>query len=131
MVLGKYSMGIGDRFCRQGKAQLRALDIAARDGIEIEPVWNKSHREHTIVGTRPESVRAEADAAEIEAFVKAHRSLAGSLSISGISEPIEITEARIAQIARKYLLAVREAGGKPFPARAPSSKICEICEICG
>jgi hypothetical protein len=31
--------------------------------MQIAPVWNKSHREHTIVGSSPRDVRAEADAA--------------------------------------------------------------------
>ena len=31
-------------------------------GIDVVPVWNKSHREHGIVGTSPADVRAEADA---------------------------------------------------------------------
>jgi hypothetical protein len=61
--LGRYSMGVGDRFGREGRAQLRALQLAAEQGLEITPVWNKSHREHSIIGTRPESVREEADAA--------------------------------------------------------------------
>jgi tagaturonate epimerase len=63
MQLPKYSIGVGDRFARQGVAQLRALVKARAAGAAVAPVWNKSHREHTIVGTRPEDVRAEADAA--------------------------------------------------------------------
>jgi len=56
-------MGIGDRFAHQGIAQLNAF-VAARDrGIEIAPVWNKSHREHTIVGSDPADVRRQADSA--------------------------------------------------------------------
>ena len=47
----------------QGTAQLDAMILAEQDGIDVAPVWNKSHREHTIVGSRPEDVRAEADAA--------------------------------------------------------------------
>ncbi len=63
MLINKYSMGIGDRFGHEGEAQLAAL-IAAKDkGIEVVPVWNKSFREHSIIGTKPESLRAEADAA--------------------------------------------------------------------
>lgn len=61
--LGKYSFGVGDRFARQGKAQLRAFVLAAEQGVEITPVWNKSYREHTIVGSAPESARAAADEA--------------------------------------------------------------------
>lgn len=63
MKLAKYSMGIGDRFGHQGQAQLQAILKARAEGIEVTPVWNKSHREHTIIGTRPSDVRAEADAA--------------------------------------------------------------------
>jgi tagaturonate epimerase len=62
--IGKYSFGIGDRFGHQGKAQLKAF-IAAKEqlGVEFTPVWNKSNREHMIIGTEPTEVRAEADAA--------------------------------------------------------------------
>ncbi len=63
MVLDKYSFGIGDRFGHQGKAQLAAVIKAQEQGLEITPVWNKSNREHTIIGTSPADVRREADAA--------------------------------------------------------------------
>jgi hypothetical protein len=63
MQIGKYSFGIGDRFALQGKAQLQAILKAAQQGVEITPVWNKSHREHTIIGTKPADVRTEADTA--------------------------------------------------------------------
>jgi len=61
MTFGKYSFGIGDRFCHQGKAQLAALIKAKEQGLDITPVWNKSHREHTIIGTSPADTRKEAD----------------------------------------------------------------------
>ena len=63
MELGRFSMGIGDRFGKQGRAQLQALMSARVEGIEVTPVWNKSHREHTTIGTQPGDVRTEADAA--------------------------------------------------------------------
>ena len=63
MILGKYSFGIGDRFGQQGESLLAAIIKAEKVGVEVTPVWNKSHREHTIIGTRPESVRAEAEGA--------------------------------------------------------------------
>src|SRR3954452_7892629 len=63
MKLPKYSMGIGDRFAHQGKAQLAAFVKAKAQGVEVAPVWNKSNREHNIVHSEPQSVRAEADAA--------------------------------------------------------------------
>lgn len=59
--LGKYSLGIGDRFGRQGSAQLNAIIEAGRHGIEITPVWNKSNREHIIIGSQPDDVRREVD----------------------------------------------------------------------
>jgi hypothetical protein len=61
MILEKYSLGIGDRFCQQGKAQLAGLIKAKKQGVSITPVWNKSHREHTIIGTKPSDTRREAD----------------------------------------------------------------------
>src|SRR5208283_4322261 len=63
MNIEKYSIGIGDRFGREGAAQLRALQKAEATGVEVVPVWNKSHREHSLIGTRQEDVRAEADGA--------------------------------------------------------------------
>jgi hypothetical protein len=62
-MLGKYSIGLGDRFGHQGNAQLKAIIKAAEKGIEITPVWNKSNREHTTIGTHPHDVRIEADSA--------------------------------------------------------------------
>jgi hypothetical protein len=61
--LPKYSIGVGDRFAHQAKAQLAACIQAADDGVEVIPVWNKSNREHTIIGSEPASTRAAADAA--------------------------------------------------------------------
>jgi len=58
-----YSLGCGDRFGREGEAQLAAYVESARRGVLVCPVWNKSHREHTTVLTEPASVRAEADTA--------------------------------------------------------------------
>lgn len=60
--LGKYSFGVGDRFSHEGEAQLQALMKARRElSLDITPVWNKSNREHTIVGSEPIDTRIEAD----------------------------------------------------------------------
>jgi tagaturonate epimerase len=59
--LGKYSIGLGDRFGHQGSAQLKAIIAASEKGIDIIPVWNKSNREHNTIGTQPVDVRIEAD----------------------------------------------------------------------
>ncbi len=64
--LARYSLGVGDRFGHQGRAQLQAL-LAARDaGVAVVPVWNKSFREHTITGTSPVHA-SEAAAAAVAA----------------------------------------------------------------
>lgn len=63
MKLGKFSIGVGDRFSHQGKAQLRAIMRANETGLEINPVWNKSNREHTYVHSEPIDTRREADEA--------------------------------------------------------------------
>ena len=64
MKLGKYSFGIGDRFSHEGKAQLAALiEGAGKYPFEFVPVWNKSNREHQIIGTQPTDTRLEADEA--------------------------------------------------------------------
>ncbi len=157
MILEKYSFGIGDRFGREGKAQLQAVKKAKNDGIDITPVWNKSHREHTIIGTGPGDVRIEADEAvqalgwahsyrvdadhiglknvdlfiessdfftldvadfigqaadekQVSAFVNKYKKYSGSVAIPGIGEALEISEGQIEAIARKFLLAINEAG---------------------
>jgi hypothetical protein len=63
MNLEKYSIGIGDRFGREGVAQLRALEKASSHPRAPVPVWNKSFREHSLLGTTPDDVRVEADLA--------------------------------------------------------------------
>jgi tagaturonate epimerase len=59
----KYTFGVGDRFAHQGQAQLRAFLRARAVGIDVYPVWNKSNREHLMIESKPDDVRAEADAA--------------------------------------------------------------------
>ncbi len=63
MNIEKYTFGTGDRFAHQGKAQLQALVLAREAGLDICPVWNKSNREHSFIGSKPDDLRAEADAA--------------------------------------------------------------------
>src|SRR5881398_1550768 len=63
LKLPRFSVGVGDRFAHQAKAQLAACMKAAEAGVEVVPVWNKSNREHTIIGSEPVQTRAAADAA--------------------------------------------------------------------
>ena len=65
MTLEKYTIGVGDRFAHQAKAQLQACVQLAADGIEVMPVWNKSNREHIFIGSEPQSVYDAAKAAVV------------------------------------------------------------------
>src|ERR1700727_2911835 len=63
LKIPKFSLGVGDRFAHQAKAQLAACILAADAGVEVVPVWNKSNREHTIIGSEPTQTRGGADGA--------------------------------------------------------------------
>ncbi len=155
--LGKYSIGIGDRFGREARAQLRALEIANEHGVFVTPVWNKSFREHSIIGTNPKQTREIIDMAVMEsgwrdpyfmdadhinlktvdlfaayadfftidvadsigakasgpdesAFLDAVKPLLGRVEIPGLRAPIQVSEKELAEISRKYLLPIKEAG---------------------
>jgi hypothetical protein len=140
LKLEKFSVGVGDRFAHQARAQLRAFQMAAERGASVVPVWNKSNREHLIVGSEPDSVRAAADAAVRELgwarpyhvdadhinLTTVDRFLAASdfytLDVaSAIGKPAPAAEVDAflarhpeltdgAEVARKYLFAVQEAG---------------------
>lgn len=63
LILDRFSVGVGDRFAHQADAQLQAFILAAAHGVEVTPVWNKSNREHSIIGSEPATTRAAADSA--------------------------------------------------------------------
>jgi len=63
LTLERFSFGVGDRFAHQAKAQLQAFQKLEAEGIVVAPVWNKSNREHTFVGSEPQSVVDAAQAA--------------------------------------------------------------------
>ncbi|MFP6856045.1 MAG: tagaturonate epimerase family protein [Roseibacillus sp.] len=62
-AIDKFTFGVGDRFAHQAEAQLRAFQQLAERGVKVTPVWNKSNREHLIVGSEPAGTRAAADSA--------------------------------------------------------------------
>lgn len=51
-----------------------------------------------------------ADPKDVDAFVKDNARFIGSLSIPGIAEPFEVSEAQVRAIADRYLFAAQEAG---------------------
>jgi tagaturonate epimerase len=62
-ICPKYTFGVGDRFANGAHAQLTAFIEAKKLGVEITPVWNKSNREHNIIGSEPIQTREAADKA--------------------------------------------------------------------
>ncbi len=93
MKLEKYSFGIGDRFGLEGGAQLDAIIKARGKGVEVAPVWNKSHREHSIVGTEPGDVRVEADnAVKEKGFEGPYHVDADHIGLSNVDGFIEASD---------------------------------------
>ena len=122
MKIGKYSFGVGDRFAHEGINQLKALiEAEERFGVRFVPVWNKSNREHQIVGTEPMETRLEADAAvnalgyEGQYFVDAdHINLT---NVDRFIEPsdfftIDVADyiGKVGGMEERFLPAIKEAG---------------------
>ncbi len=106
LTIRKYSLGVGDRFAHQARPQLRACMLAAEQRVEVIPVWNKSHREHAIVGSEPGVVRAAADAAV--------RELGWDRPYHVDADHINYTTVeRFIQASDFYTLDVADAIGKP------------------
>lgn len=92
-TLGKYSIGMGDRFGHQGGAQLKAIIEAGKKGVELTPVWNKSNREHITIGTQPGDVRKEADSATNKAgFLKPYFVDADHINLDTVDRFIESSD---------------------------------------
>ncbi len=93
MKLNKYSFGIGDRFARQGIAQIMAFQKSLEDNLLITPVWNKSYREHKTVHSFPQSVRNEADEAVKESgWEHDYRVDADHINLSNVDDFIESSD---------------------------------------
>jgi hypothetical protein len=93
LKLEKYSFGVGDRFAHQAKAQLKACMQTAAQGVEVIPVWNKSYREHTVVGSKPASVRAAAEVAVKElAWTKPFHVDADHIRLETVDEFIDSSD---------------------------------------
>jgi hypothetical protein len=110
LTLHKYSVGVGDRFAHQAKAQLLACMKAAEQGVEVVPVWNKSNREHMAIGSEPSSTRLAADEA-----VKALK-WRGPYHIDADHIRFETVD-RFVPHADFYTIDVADWIGKPAPAR--------------
>ena len=70
-TMTKYSFGMGDRFAHQAGWQLKVILEAEKNGIEVTPVWNKSNREHTTIGSEPaDTLKAAEQAIEAAGWTK-------------------------------------------------------------
>jgi hypothetical protein len=120
--LEKYSLGVGDRFAHQAKAQLTACVLAEGKGATIVPVWNKSNREHNIVGSMPSSTRAAADAAV--------RELGWKHSYYVDADHINLgTVANFLAVSDFFTIDVADAIGKPPAAGAAESFLSRHPEL--
>jgi len=124
MNLEKYSLGVGDRFGRQAQAQLRACMMAAEQGVEVVPVWNKSHREHQLIGSEPAHTRAAADAAvKALGWQKPYRVDADHIRLETVDRFIPHSDF--------YTIDVADWIGKPADARAVEAFIKRHAELVG
>jgi hypothetical protein len=123
-TLEKYSIGVGDRFGHQAKAQLHACELAARGGIEVVPVWNKSNREHTIIGSEPASVLAAAlDAVNALAWEKGWHVDADHIRVETVDRFIGSSDF--------FTLDVADSIGKAAPAEQVAAFMDRHPELIG
>jgi hypothetical protein len=122
--LEKYSFGMGDRFAHQAKAQLRACVAAREQGVEVVPVWNKSYREHSIVGSRPAGVRQAAERAVTELdWTKPFHIDADHIRLDTVDQFIESSDF--------YTLDVADSIGRPAAAGDVSAFVGRHPELFG
>jgi tagaturonate epimerase len=124
LTLEKFSIGVGDRFAHQAKAQLQACMMAAERGATVIPVWNKSNREHGIVGSEPPSVRAAAD--------QAVRQLGWKHAYHVDADHINLTTVdRFIDASDFYTLDVAAAIGQPAAAADLEAFVARHGELTG
>lgn len=123
-TIAKYSMGIGDRFGLEGLAQMRGFIQAKAQNVEITPVWNKSNREHTLIGTEPRDVRKEADeAVKAAGWTGAYCVDADHIGISNVDKFIEAADF--------YTIDVADYIGKAASAGAIAAYVAEMKKYVG
>ncbi|HEY1207093.1 MAG: tagaturonate epimerase family protein [Bryobacteraceae bacterium] len=122
--LEKLSLGVGDRFGHQAGAQLRGCMLAVQAGVAVIPVWNKSNREHGIVGSEPSAVRAAAD--------RAVRELGWRRPYHVDADHITLrTVDRFIPVCDFYTLDVADAIGQPAAAADLDAFLARHTELAG
>lgn len=124
ITLSKYSVGVGDRFAHQAKAQLQAFVLAAENGLDIVPVWNKSNREHTIIGSEPSATRAAADAAvKALRWTQPYHADADHINLKTVD--------RFVQPCDFFTIDVADSIGKPADVKAVQTFVDKHPELVG
>lgn len=124
MRLAKYSIGVGDRFAHQAKAQLRACVLASEQGVNVIPVWNKSNREHSLVGSQPESVLVAAKAAVKElGWTKPYHVDADHIRLETVEGFLPFADF--------FTLDVADSIGRPPPPDLVMAFVRQHPELCG
>lgn len=120
LTLEKYSLGVGDRFAHQAKAQLDACRKAAARGVDVIPVWNKSNREHLIVGSEPASVRAAADTAVRDlGWTRPYHVDADHINLGTVDRFVDASDFYTIDVAGAIGQAASEADISAFVSRHP------------
>jgi hypothetical protein len=118
MMLSKYSMGVGDRFGHQGRAQVQAMQAMRAAGVPVVPVWNKSFREHSIIHTQPMDVRRAADAAvAAEQWTGGYHVDADHISLRNVDGFLDASDFFTLDVADHIGVAAPEAELAAFVAR--------------
>jgi tagaturonate epimerase len=124
LPLEKFSFGVGDRFAHQARAQLAAFQLLAKDGIDVVPVWNKSNREHTFVGSEPSSVlEAAEDAVERFGWSKGWHVDADHIRLETVD--------RFLSCSDFFTLDVADSIGKPAAAADVEAFVARHPELVG
>jgi hypothetical protein len=118
--LPKYSIGVGDRFALQGKAQLQACIAALDLGVEVIPVWNKSNREHHIIGSEPSQTRrATKLAVEVSEWAHPYFLDADHIGVKTVDRFIEPCDFFTIDVAEKIGIPADQDSVKRFTNRHP------------
>ena len=124
MTLEHYSMGIGDRFGMEGVAQLRALQRAVDGGVTIAPVWNKSFREHSIIGTGPrDTLRAVQAAVAAASWTRPYYLDADHIGLK--------TLGHFVQACNFFTIDVADMIGREAPAGDVSAYVTSMARFAG
>lgn len=124
LTLDRLSFGVGDRFAYQAKAQLKAFQLLKRDGVEVAPVWNKSNREHSFIGSEPQSVFDAAQAAVQEL------GWAGSWHVDADHIRLETVD-RFMSCSDFFTIDVADSIGRPASAADVSAFVDRHGELIG